>query len=270
MSAISGQLSLPPSPPQSALHSHSVSYCQSSKMPRTDINCYILAFNYIHLLLIAFISYFLFNLLLDLSSVVLSFLMYYKPVHREFDSRRGHCVFIWPNPCSRTLVRLNLWREWVSGIFLWAKDGRRLRLPTSPPSVSWLWKMLGPRRLTNQLASTACYKANFTCIIFLLTNFVLLCFPIPFYYFLYRSLCPIPLFLSLKLFLLFFLFCVLRSLNLFIPVTLFPCVILLPTSRNGIACDDKLRWELVVTRSVLCLERSWKATYSNYIRWKSY
>jgi hypothetical protein len=45
------------------------------------------------------------------------------------------------------------------------KGDRRVRLKTSPPSLSSFFFFFGnwePRRLTNLWASTACYRDNFT------------------------------------------------------------------------------------------------------------
>jgi hypothetical protein len=66
--------------------------------------------------------------------------LHYKTEGRGFDSRWDHWVSIWHNPFNRTWHwgRLSLKLKWVPGIFLGVKGGRRVRLTTLPPSVSWL------------------------------------------------------------------------------------------------------------------------------------
>jgi hypothetical protein len=53
--------------------------------------------------------------------------------------------FSWPNPSSRTMAlgSTQPLTEWVPGIFLGVKDGRRVRVKILPPSVSRLPRICG-------------------------------------------------------------------------------------------------------------------------------
>jgi hypothetical protein len=72
--------------------------------------------------------------------------------------------FNWPNPSSRTMVlrSAQTLTKWVPGIFLGCKGGRRIRLTTLSPSVSWLLEDVGTLRSTAPWASMVCYRDSFT------------------------------------------------------------------------------------------------------------
>jgi hypothetical protein len=157
--------------------------------------------------------------LISLLFLFLFLLLCYRLVRRQFDSRRCHFIFNWPNRCNRTMYLR--WSQHLMGINirdLPEAKGRSMRKTDNHIVTCELSRKLG--------ASTSHKPRNFhdfTVTLILLPNFFHLFFMYPYQYF----LCLTLLLLSLKLFLLNFPSHV-PLLSLYLPF--FPCGILLPTA----------------------------------------